>query len=101
MNTSGEAAEQIVRISLEGTEVALKLTGAAAKNIAAMIYIRFAGGIPVFIYRNNFKQTVGGDYRAVSGRQVPGGIQTESDGGNFAVCAESELLILFLKIREK
>ena len=38
MNTSGEAAEQIVRISLEGTEVALKLTGSAAKNIAAMIY---------------------------------------------------------------
>ena len=35
---SGDAAEQIVRISLEGTEVALKLTGSAAKNIAAMIY---------------------------------------------------------------
>lgn len=38
MNTSGDAAEQIVRLSLEGTEVALKLTGSAAKNIAAMIY---------------------------------------------------------------
>ena len=38
MNNSGEAAEQIVRMSLEGTEVALKLTGSAAKNIAAGIY---------------------------------------------------------------
>ena len=38
MNTSGDAAEQIVRMSLEGTEVALKLTGSAAKNIAAMLY---------------------------------------------------------------
>ena len=38
MNTSGDAAEQIVRLSLEGSEVALKLTGSAAKNIAAMIY---------------------------------------------------------------
>ena len=38
MYNSGDAAEQIVRISLEGAEVALKLTGSAAKNIAAMIY---------------------------------------------------------------
>lgn len=38
MNNSGDAAEQVVRLSLEGTEVALKLTGAAAKNIAAAIY---------------------------------------------------------------
>ena len=28
MNTSGEAAEQIVRMSLEGFEVAAKITGA-------------------------------------------------------------------------
>ncbi|MCD7954292.1 MAG: DUF3801 domain-containing protein [Lachnospiraceae bacterium] len=38
MNSSGDAAEQVVRLSLEGTEVALKLTGSAAKNIAAAIY---------------------------------------------------------------
>lgn len=38
MNSSGDAAEQVVRLSLEGTEVALKLTGAAAKNIAAALY---------------------------------------------------------------
>lgn len=38
MYNSGDAAEQVVRISLEGTEIALKLTGSAAKNIAAMIY---------------------------------------------------------------
>lgn len=38
MNTSGDAAEQIVRLSLEGMEVALKLSGSATKNIAAMLY---------------------------------------------------------------
>lgn len=41
MNSSGDAAEQVVRLSLEGTEVALKLTGAAAKNIAAALYAMF------------------------------------------------------------
>lgn len=45
MYNSGDAAEQIVRISLEGTEVALKLTGSAAKNIAAMIYAVLKTGI--------------------------------------------------------
>ena len=38
MNNSGDAAEQVVRLSLEGTEVALKLTGSAAKNIVAALY---------------------------------------------------------------
>ncbi len=38
MNSSGDAAEQVVRLSLEGTEVALRLTGSAAKNIAAALY---------------------------------------------------------------
>ena len=38
MNTGGEAAEQIVRISLEGFEVAAKITGAGAKNIAILLY---------------------------------------------------------------
>ena len=38
MNSSGDAAEQVVRISLEGTEVALRLSGSAAKNIAAALY---------------------------------------------------------------
>ena len=38
MNYSGDAAEQVVRMSLEGTEFALRITGAAAKNIAAMLY---------------------------------------------------------------
>lgn len=38
MSTSSDAAEQIVRIGLEGTEIALRLTGSAAKNIAAMLY---------------------------------------------------------------
>ena len=34
MNYGGDAADQIVRYSLEGTEVALKLTGEAAKSFA-------------------------------------------------------------------
>lgn len=38
MNTSGEAAEQIIRMSLEGFEVAAKITGAGAKNIAILLY---------------------------------------------------------------
>ena len=38
MNTSGEAADQIVRMSLNGVEVAAKLTGAGAKQIAVLLY---------------------------------------------------------------
>ena len=38
MNTGDEAAEQIVRMSLEGFEVAAKITGAGAKNIAILLY---------------------------------------------------------------
>lgn len=38
MNQSSEAAEQIVKMSLEGMEVALKVTGSGAKNTIALIY---------------------------------------------------------------
>ena len=38
MNTGGEAAEQVVRMSLETGEVALKITGQAAKHLAVMLY---------------------------------------------------------------
>lgn len=38
MNTGGEAAEQIVRMSLETGEVALKITGQAAKQLAVLLY---------------------------------------------------------------
>ena len=34
MNTGGDAAEQIVRLSLEGFEVAAKLSGSAAAERA-------------------------------------------------------------------
>lgn len=37
MNHSGDAAEQIVRMSLEGVEVAARITGTAAKEIALLI----------------------------------------------------------------
>lgn len=38
MNSSGDAAESIVRMSLQGIEVAAKITGSGAKNVSAMIY---------------------------------------------------------------
>ena len=37
MNTSGDAAESIVRMSLQGLEVAVRLSGSGAKNIAALM----------------------------------------------------------------
>ena len=38
MNQSGDAAEQTVRMSLEGVEFVLKRTGKAAKSIAVFLY---------------------------------------------------------------
>lgn len=38
MSYSGDAAEQVVRMTLEGTEVAAKITGAGAKQIAFLLY---------------------------------------------------------------
>lgn len=38
MSVSGDSAEQIVRLSLEGFEVIARLTGNGAKNIAALLY---------------------------------------------------------------
>lgn len=37
MNAGGEAAEQVVRMSLEGVEVAARITGYGAKNLAVLI----------------------------------------------------------------
>jgi len=38
MNTSGDAAEQVVRLSLEGFEIAARITGSGAKNVGVLIY---------------------------------------------------------------
>lgn len=38
MSYSGEAADQVVRLSLNGVEVAAKLSGSAAKQLAILIY---------------------------------------------------------------
>ena len=38
MNTSGEAADQVVRMSLEAGEAALKITGTGAKQLAVLLY---------------------------------------------------------------
>ena len=37
MNNSGDAAEQVLRMSLQGVEIAAKITGSAAKEIAIMM----------------------------------------------------------------
>ena len=37
MTSSGDAAEQVVRLSLEGFEVAARLTGSAAKEVAILL----------------------------------------------------------------
>ena len=54
MNGSGDAAEQVVRLSLESTEVVLKLTGSAAKNVAAALYA---------ILKNKDKNKISGHQR--------------------------------------
>ena len=38
MSTSGEAADQVLRMTLEGTEAALKITGAGAEKVAKLLY---------------------------------------------------------------
>ena len=37
MNAGGDAAEQIVRMSLEGVEVAARISGEGAKQLAVLI----------------------------------------------------------------
>ena len=37
MNTSGDAAEQVIRISLEGADFLLRLTGTGLKNLAFLL----------------------------------------------------------------
>lgn len=38
MNTSAEAADQVVRMTLNGVKVAAKITGAGAKELAMLLY---------------------------------------------------------------
>lgn len=38
MNTSGEAADQVMRMMLEGSEVLIKLSGKGAKNAVVLLY---------------------------------------------------------------
>lgn len=38
MNTGGEAAEQVFRMSLNGMDVAIRLAGTGAKNLAVLLY---------------------------------------------------------------
>lgn len=38
MNTSADAADQVVKITLEGADYAIRLAGSGAKNLAVMLY---------------------------------------------------------------
>lgn len=38
MNMGGDAVDQTMKVMLEGTEIALRLTGAGAKNLAVLLY---------------------------------------------------------------
>lgn len=38
MNTSGEAADQVVRMVLEGTEYVVRLSGKGAVQLGALVY---------------------------------------------------------------
>ena len=52
MNTSGEAADQVMRMMLNGAEVLIKLSGSGAKNAAVLLcYSEIADGILLRIAR--------------------------------------------------
>lgn len=38
MSSSGDAAEQVVRMSLNGIEIAAKISGKAAERLAVLLY---------------------------------------------------------------
>ena len=56
MNTSGEAAEQVMRMSLEGAEILIKLTGSGAKNAAVLLYSIYKEQKILPIYRKQPNQ---------------------------------------------
>lgn len=95
MNNSGDAAEQVVRLSLEGTEVALKLTGSAAKNIAAAIYA---------VLKNRDKNKVKGRQRLTamlkSGKELKVFTVSEEHLKQFAVEAK-RYGVVYCALREK
>lgn len=49
MTNGGDAAEQVVRLSLEGFEVAARLTGSAAKNVG-MDFRAGKNGVPALYH---------------------------------------------------
>ena len=61
MSYSGEAADQVVRLSLNGVEVAAKLSGSAAKQLAIMIYA-------ILKIRRKIKPAITGEI--VTGRSI-------------------------------
>ena len=63
--------------------------------------VGFADGVTVFVHGEDFKQPVRRNNRTVRGGQILGGEQAKGDSGHFAVCADSEQLILFQNLVER
>lgn len=95
MTNTGDAAEQVVRFSLEGTEVALKLTGSAAKNIAAALYS---------VLKNRDKTKIKGRQRLTSmlksGRELKVFTVSENHLKQFAAEAK-RYGVVYCALREK
>ena len=77
------------RVLFIGEDIVL-VGGKLLKIEAAERQIGFAYGAVVFIDRENFKQPVRRDSRAVRCGQCLGGKQAKGHGGQFAVCTDSE-----------
>ena len=57
MNQSSDAAEQIVRMSLQGFEVGARITGSGAKEVAALLLLKSGKELKVFSVRQeDFKK---------------------------------------------
>ena len=72
----------------------VSIGGKLFEIVAAKRQIGFADGVTVLVHREDFKQTVRRNDAAVRGGQILGSEQTKGHGGDLAVHANAELLIL-------
>ena len=68
--------------------------GELLKIKAAKGQVGLANDMAAFIYGENFKQPVRRNNRAVCCGHIFGGKQAKGNGGNLAICADTELFIL-------
>ena len=72
----------------------VSIGGKLFEIVAAKRQIGFADGVTVLVHREDFKQTVRRNDAAVRGGQILGSEQAKGHGGDLAVHANAELLIL-------